>query len=511
MIFQNSYTEKFKKYLISKKENDGKKIYEEDKDDIEFNLQNDLIKDLQNSNTYSTSLHNTKFILSRQEEEDQNSNPDDIVCLICNDGDYEDNDLIVYCSSCQMTVHQSCYGIVNIPKEDWICYPCLAFELKDSKEVQCILCPVIGGAMKPCSLKKSAQPYTIIMNIRKGMGVVSKEKKLHSQNNISILNTSEIKNNGSVKYKSASSNIISFTLVYDMTPGKIVSEYDIKDIFVKENENINGEEIFVKKENEKIFNSDTESESEFESDDEKIEVGVAEKEKNIFEDEIKKEDENILMTNTEIIYQNEIKIENELIKKEDGNVTESILNRTEKEIILNVNCITNGEECYKNIEMQNLSESVIKTEIKCNTNDQNVEMINVEEKNGKNEKEDKEEKEEKDDFTSSVVNVTEIETNKQTILSVGESARKRGRQRKVKKQKNEVKNKTNKDKKEVKDCEKISCFNEYINTKTATENAWVHLSCALWLPEVFVADFTKKEEIKSNLFLFFKNIFFYFF
>jgi NuA3 HAT complex component NTO1 len=28
-------------------------------------------------------------------------------------------------------------------------------------------------------------------------------------------------------------------------------------------------------------------------------------------------------------------------------------------------------------------------------------------------------------------------------------------------------------------------------------NAWVHLSCALWIPEVLIGDFGKKEEIKN--------------
>jgi hypothetical protein len=40
----------------------------------------------------------SKKILSKFEDEQRNINADDIVCAICNDGDYEDNDLIVFCS-----------------------------------------------------------------------------------------------------------------------------------------------------------------------------------------------------------------------------------------------------------------------------------------------------------------------------------------------------------------------------------------------------------------------------
>ncbi len=39
-----------------------------------------------------------------------------------------------------------------------------------------------------------------------------------------------------------------------------------------------------------------------------------------------------------------------------------------------------------------------------------------------------------------------------------------------------------------------------INYKQACENAWVHLSCACWIPEVEISEFNKKEDIKSNIF-----------
>ena len=110
--------------------------------------------------------NNKDVILSRLDEE-KNHNPDDIVCLICNDGDYEDNDLIVYCSKCQMTVHQLCYGIIDIPEEDWLCYPCQFHSDEKSKEIECILCPIKGGAMKPSCLKLKSSFCTTVMNYRK--------------------------------------------------------------------------------------------------------------------------------------------------------------------------------------------------------------------------------------------------------------------------------------------------------------------------------------------------------
>jgi len=39
----------------------------------------------------------------------------DYVCEVCGDGDYEDDDLIVICSKCDMSVHSKCYGITSVP------------------------------------------------------------------------------------------------------------------------------------------------------------------------------------------------------------------------------------------------------------------------------------------------------------------------------------------------------------------------------------------------------------
>ncbi|DBA81836.1 TPA: hypothetical protein ACH3X1_007555 [Trebouxia sp. C0004] len=70
-------------------------------------------------------------------------------CTVCDsDVDY-DQDQLVSCDMCGITVHQSCYGVQELPGEDdmWLCRAC---ELKDdSKPPQCCLCPIEGGALKP--------------------------------------------------------------------------------------------------------------------------------------------------------------------------------------------------------------------------------------------------------------------------------------------------------------------------------------------------------------------------
>ena len=40
---------------------------------------------------------------------------EDACCAICGIGDYEDDDQIVFCGTCNMPVHKSCFGIEVIP------------------------------------------------------------------------------------------------------------------------------------------------------------------------------------------------------------------------------------------------------------------------------------------------------------------------------------------------------------------------------------------------------------
>lgn len=49
---------------------------------------------------------------------------EDAKCAICNSGDYEENDLIIFCGFCEIPVHQSCYGIEKVPQSEWFCLAC---------------------------------------------------------------------------------------------------------------------------------------------------------------------------------------------------------------------------------------------------------------------------------------------------------------------------------------------------------------------------------------------------
>lgn len=81
--------------------------------DVQEQLQNNTEADsnaIVKSHPLTASLLNER----RQKEEDAK-------CHICGSGDYEENDLIVFCGFCGIAVHQSCYGVEEIPEGEWFC------------------------------------------------------------------------------------------------------------------------------------------------------------------------------------------------------------------------------------------------------------------------------------------------------------------------------------------------------------------------------------------------------
>ncbi|XP_066153594.1 PHD finger protein rhinoceros [Euwallacea fornicatus] len=68
---------------------------------------------------------------------------ENVICDVCRSPDSEDGNEMVFCDSCNICVHQACYGITKIPDGQWLCCTC-----KISKRPDCMLCPNKGGAMK---------------------------------------------------------------------------------------------------------------------------------------------------------------------------------------------------------------------------------------------------------------------------------------------------------------------------------------------------------------------------
>ena len=73
---------------------------------------------------------------------------DDSICMVCFDGSSTENNEIVFCDGCNVAVHQSCYGLAEVPEGDFYCEKCVGLMENPERPIVCALCPEVHGGFK---------------------------------------------------------------------------------------------------------------------------------------------------------------------------------------------------------------------------------------------------------------------------------------------------------------------------------------------------------------------------
>jgi hypothetical protein len=110
-------------------------------------------------------LENEKIFESNIEV-NRTKNDENWNCFVCNNGHLDDNDIFYECEQCKISVHQNCYGILTNDSENWICDACKVMSKEEAQNLECVLCPVKGGAMKQINLPSDCEFLKNLKKIR---------------------------------------------------------------------------------------------------------------------------------------------------------------------------------------------------------------------------------------------------------------------------------------------------------------------------------------------------------
>lgn len=115
------------------------------------------LEDLQHSNTKSGIQRVVAQCEGTHQQARTTQNKSkDYICKVCSDGDYSEDNEIVICDRCNISVHQKCFVMKEIPKGNWICDLCIAYG-PNGIHMQCPLCWKRGGVMRRCNIESYSE------------------------------------------------------------------------------------------------------------------------------------------------------------------------------------------------------------------------------------------------------------------------------------------------------------------------------------------------------------------
>jgi hypothetical protein len=109
------------------------------------------------SNILDTQKQKDKFIFPEKERPKKS---EDYCCQICSDGDYTESNQIVFCARCNISYHQRCYGILQIPEGNWICDLCKYYG-PDGRLMRCALCTRRGGCLRRINVEARSEYWKL--------------------------------------------------------------------------------------------------------------------------------------------------------------------------------------------------------------------------------------------------------------------------------------------------------------------------------------------------------------
>lgn len=113
-------------------------------DHMEYKQHNMVI-----SSILDTQQKKDKFIFPEKERPKKS---EDYCCQVCSDGDYTESNKIVFCARCNISYHQRCYGINQIPEGNWICDLCKYYGA-NGRFMRCALCTRKGGCLRRTNIE----------------------------------------------------------------------------------------------------------------------------------------------------------------------------------------------------------------------------------------------------------------------------------------------------------------------------------------------------------------------